>query len=183
MKKPIYDTQHPVALAVEPLRAEALKRAEQEARKTVENVKTRLKSHNMDRQAYAPYPDGKIPAIEFMVYLRRYNLVRTLTKALKSCGFMNAPEPCEMNSNGIAKFVKQAIENADFEYTGFICKMVGKIGACENATLTGSHVWGFSILAVTKGDVVEHWKTQQIVNVSKLGTMFNQWPSRKVKGV
>jgi hypothetical protein len=34
---------------------------------------------------------------------------------------------------------------------------------------------------VTKGGTVERWKTQQIVNVSRLGKLFNQWPTRQLQ--
>jgi hypothetical protein len=68
------------------------------------------------------------------------------------------------------------------QYTAFIQKLEGKVGAHTAAALDGSHVWGFSILTVTKADgTVEKWKTEQIINVSVLGKVFNQWPSRKVK--
>ena len=44
-------------------------------------------------------------------------------------------------------------------------------------------MWGYSVLTVTKEDgSVERWKTQQIMNISVLGLLFAQWPSRKMKG-
>jgi hypothetical protein len=52
-----------------------------------------------------------------------------------------------------------------------------------DASITGTHIWGHSVLTVTlPNGTVERWKTQQIVNQSKLGLLFNQWPSRKMKG-
>lgn len=63
-----------------------------------------------------------------------------------------------------------------------MAKLIGKIGPVTSATIKGNHVWGHSVLTITNPDaVVEHWKTRQIVNVSKLGKLFNQWPTRKTE--
>ena len=43
-------------------------------------------------------------------------------------------------------------------------------------------MWSYSFLYVTtpsNGD--QCWKTQQIINQSKLGKLFNQFPTRKIK--
>ena len=79
------------------------------------------------------------------------------------------------------RFVQSAMEMAAAQYDAFVDQAGGKIGKCDAASLAGSHVWGHSILTVAKGETVERWKTQQIVNQSVLGTVFNQWPTRKLK--
>ncbi|MNE44768.1 hypothetical protein D3C80_1390130 [compost metagenome] len=95
---------------------------------------------------------------------------------------MRDPDPARMSPNGCALFVKQAQENASAQYDAFIAKLEAKIGEVTAAILSGEHVWGHSILTVTKADgTTEKWKTQMIVNVSVLGNLFNQWPTRKVK--
>lgn len=183
---PLYGT-HPVALAVEPQRKEALVRAEKDAKTIVEQVKVKLKEGGWDRAVTAPYPRSDIGCLAFQTKLGFYKLVRRVTKekpaedGIYRSRCMNDPDPCVMDSAGIAKFIKEAIDNADLAYTAFINKLVNKIGDCEDASLTGSHVWSYSILQVYKRDGIENWKTQQIVNCSKLGTLFNQWPSRQVK--
>lgn len=183
-----YDVKHPVAIAVEPQRKEALARAEKDAKGMIEKVAEKLAACNWDREIAAPYPPNNIDRMSFTMKYGYYQMVRRLTKQKADAnGFTHSrrphdPDPCVMDSNGKAKFIKDAIENADASYTAFICKLVKKIGACDAAVLTGSHVWGYSILKVDKGEKVENWKTQQIVNISKLGTVFNQWPSRIVKG-
>ena len=80
-----------------------------------------------------------------------------------------------------AKFVDDTMRDAAAQYDAFIAKLIRKIGDFDSATLTGSHVWGYSILTVTKGAATERWGTRQIVNQSVLGKLFNQWPSRKIK--
>lgn len=87
----------------------------------------------------------------------------------------------KVNADKVNKYIEQAGKNASEEYTLFIAKMTRKIGDCDSAELEGSHVWGYSILTVKKGDITERWKTRQIINVSSTGKLFNQWPSRKIK--
>lgn len=84
----------------------------------------------------------------------------------------------------VEKFIQAAKADAAAQYEAFVAKLQQKIGEVKNATLKGNHVWSYSILTVEKPDgTVEHWKTQMIINVSKLGKMFNQFPTRKVKNV
>ena len=94
---------------------------------------------------------------------------------------MNDPVPVKMDREEIARFIKNSKEEAAAQYDAFVAKLIRKIGVVETAELTGNHVWSYSYLNVTKADgTKESWKTQMIVNVSKLGKLFNQWPTRKV---
>jgi hypothetical protein len=64
----------------------------------------------------------------------------------------------------------------------WINKLIAKIGpkAIASANVTGS-LWTGSTLRVTFEDgSAEVWTTKCIVNVSSLGKLFNQWPTRKV---
>ena len=62
----------------------------------------------------------------------------------------------------------------------YVAKLTEKVGACDAAAVTGE-LWQESLLVVRKGETVERWKTQQILNFSVYGKAFNQWPTRKVK--
>ena len=81
----------------------------------------------------------------------------------------------------INRVVAQAREAAGASFDAYVIKMVTKIGGVDSASVAGYHLWNGSVLTVTKGDVVERWHTQQIVNCSSLGTLFNQWPTRLMK--
>jgi len=95
---------------------------------------------------------------------------------------MRDPEPRARSQEGIDKFLDDAAAMASAQYDEFICKLIRKVGPCTAATLQGSHVWGYSTLTCSLVDgTTQAWRTQQIVNVSKLGKVFNQWPSRQVK--
>jgi hypothetical protein len=191
--------REPVGRVVHPLKADAVKWAGDAARARVERVRAELEAADWKINAVAPYPDSRGMSRE--AYLRakaRYSLFSTLTKEdeVKRAAYYAAapaehpergaylradPKPVRMSQWGVDRFVSTAEEMAAAEYDAFICKLVAKVGDCDDASLDGSHVWAHSILTVRKGDVVENWKTQQITNWSSLGNPYPQWPTRIVK--
>ncbi len=180
--KALYDIANPIAAAVLPLRDEAMTRAEQYAREIVASVREQLKAAGNDLNVAAPYPHSRMSRNEYMAKMHKYQLFSTLTKWRE--GSHRHHEPCfvDVDSNYVARFVKEAREDAAAQYDLFIMKLIAKIGDVETASLNGNHVWSYSFLTVSKArSVIEIWKTQQIMNVSKLGKVFAQWPTRKVK--
>jgi hypothetical protein len=173
---------HPVALAVAPLKAEAIARAEKDALARIERLYANLEAAGWNLDVVAPRPDsfrcGRVAYKTAIRLIAMYDAVTTWTQSSRS-----SRDPCIVKASPekAARFVEQAKAMAAEQYDAFVAKLVGKIGDCDTASLEGSHVWGRSTLTVTKGAAVERWMTQQIVNVSVLGTLFNQWPSRKVK--
>lgn len=170
-----------IALAVEPLREAAMDRAAARAKEILLDISFKLTAASGDRNAFAPYPkgtDGKY--VEKKSY---YDLVRRCTKSSYTSRSMKDPDSGEMNFDVSFRFVEDARKDASAQYDAFIAKLNSKIGeGVVSAELTGNHVWGYSILTVTKEDgSVEKWKTQMIINVSKLGNVFNQFPTRKMK--
>ena len=178
-----------IAKAVEPVRAEAIARATKEAFAVIAKMEKDLEAAGGDRKVLAPYPSSlHCDSRTFSIKKGYYNLVRELTERnIPEGGWAGSlspkdPDPARMSPQGCARFVKNSQEDASAQYDSFIAKLEAKIGEVTSATLTGEHVWGHSILTVIKMDgSVERWKTQMIVNVSVLGKLFNQWPSRKVK--
>lgn len=95
-----------------------------------------------------------------------------------------------MDPEGVERFVKECIEDAEYAYITFVFKMDKKVGGnvvaarMHNDTNQGIDVWGYSYLIVTKDDGTEViWHTRQITNRSKLGKYFPQWPSRIVQKI
>lgn len=177
---------NPIEAAVAPLKNDAMDAAEQYARKLIEKVREQLKAVDGDMEKAAPYPDSlHASRIVYLAGIQKRTLFSKLTKTDEKKPHTYRPhEPnyVVMDSNKVAKFVKEAREDAAAQYEAFIAKLVGKIGDTTEATLRGNHVWSFSFLDITKADgTKETWKTQTIINVSKLGKVFNQWPSRKMK--
>jgi hypothetical protein len=185
----LYDAAHPVAVAVEPLRNDAMKAARDSMTAYLDKLSAKLAECGMDREIAAPFPkSGRMSRNDYLIAKARYDIVRQISKAAPSpSGFYHShrpgtPDVGVFDDVGFARLVHRAGEEASFSYTMFICKLIKKIGDCASATLDGSHVWGYSVLTATLADgTVQRWKTQQILNVSVLGKLFNQWPSRIVK--
>lgn len=175
----------PVGRVVHPLKVVAVAHAHKSAEKVVERVRADLEANGWDRVKAAPYPQSNMGRAAHQMDLAKYNLYSTLTETAKASHRMGEPQICTMSDSGIARFIAQAEKDAAFQYDAFICKLVAKVGEVIDARLEGDHVWSHSILYVTKregGETFgERWKTQQIVNFSKFGSGFYQWPTRKVK--
>lgn len=174
-----------IAKAVEPLRTEAMKRTEIEAVTVALDIAKQMLEHGNKRNEFAPFPKSfHVSAAEFMSGQRTYRLVRMVTKTVDGAYSLEARKADlgEMSKSGVDYFVETARKNASLQYDAFIAKLESKVGEHISAELTGNHVWGNSMLVVTKADgSVQKWKTQMIVNVSKRGKMFNQFPTRLVK--
>ena len=177
------DMNNPIVKAVLPLKTDAMNRAEEEAKKIVEKVTLVLLQHNNDLKLAAPYPKSWGADREtYLMQMSKYKLYASLVKWRKSSRSPSEPNYVDVDPTRVQKFIEDSKEDAAFQYDQFIMKLVRKIGEVKDATLEGNHVWGYSILTVTLlDDTKQKWKTQQIVNVSKLGKLFNQWPTRKIK--
>lgn len=171
---------NPIEAAVAPLKADALSRANMNAREMVAKYAAALAEMGGARY---PYPSSRGHNREsYARALAQYNVMNSLTTPLKASHRVGEPVLCEIDPTKVERFVQNAMDAAGLAYDAFVAKLVSKVGEVESAELTGNHVWGYSVLKVAKaGGVVESWKTQQIVNVSKLGLLFNQWPTRKMK--
>ena len=189
--------REPVGRVVHPLKADAVKDAGDRARKTIEKVRADLEAHGWKLNACAPYPrDYSGDYRQRRAKASLYGSLTTEDQAATRAWHDAAPEADEerrayyragrpeivtMSERGISRFIAQPTAASSW-IDAFICKLVAKVGDCDDADLQGSHVWSSSILTVRKGDVVERWKTQQIWNYSKLGNAYPQWPTRIVKG-
>jgi len=168
--------------AVMPVKQDAIAFAAEEAARTIENAKISLAAVDGDRNKVAPYPKGDFR--DYHEKLAKYNLYCRLTSANPGQGHrcMNDPLWVTMDPEECERYIQEQKDDAAIEYDAFVAKLVKKIGKVEGATLQGNHVWGFSILTVSKADgTVEKWKTTQIWNRSKHGKEFPQWPSRKMR--
>lgn len=172
---------NPVAAAVLPLKNAAIERAVEVANAVIEDVRFALTNREFKR---LPYPKSfNMGRNEWMQAKAQYDLESRLIETDGHARIaMGEVQLYKMSPKAADRFVAQAREDAAAQYDAFVAKLVTKVGEVEAADLEGNHVWGYSFLKVTKADgTTETWKTQQIVNVSKLGTVFNQWPTRKVK--
>lgn len=178
----------PIGVAVAPIKADAIARAGTDAAEYIERLTAHLEKHNWNINAVAPYPAGhNMNRLQYQSAARKHSLYCSFTvkRPNQQTFHWNDPKATEFRDvcpESVAVFIQRAKEAAADHYQSFVCKLVAKVGAHTAATLDGNHVWGHSILAVTMPDgSIQKWKTQQIVNCSVYGLLFNQWPSRKVK--
>ena len=178
---------HPITIAVAPLKASAMFEAEKNAREFVASVAGQLAAHDGDVNAFAPYPDQHLPHIEKQFAIGYYSAVRDLVKTDENREISyrhGQPHYCVMDAEKVEKMVEEMVDNAAASYRAYVIKLIGKIGDVTSAHLFGTAVWNHSVLKVIKKDgSAERWQTQMIVNVSSLGTYFNQWPTRLLKPV
>lgn len=175
---------NPVETAVAPLKQDAVNRAEENARSYVARLLTALEANGFDLNVTAPRAHGRMSKGEYQQASAKRSIYQSITSTVSthSPREPKAPTIVKADTVGIEKFVAAAKEDAALQYDSFVAKLVAKVGDVKSAELTGNHVWGFSFLRCENADgSVTTWKTQQIVNVSKLGLLFNQWPTRKVK--
>lgn len=179
-------SQQPIGSALHPQKVEAVKSANAKALEVIERVSKALAENDWDINAAAPYPSSmRDSRNDYIAKKAKHDLYARLTEtdsARTTSHRWNDPRFVKLSESAIARFIAHVEEDAAFQYDAFICKMVAKVGECVSASIEGSHVWAHSILSVTKaGGKVERWKTQQIVNYSKFGLPFLQWPSRLMK--
>lgn len=175
---------NPIAKAVEPLRQDAIKSAAANAKKLVEKVTAELDAAGWDANKAAPFPNSlRCSRQSYREGQSKYYLFRSLTKRAdgnisRSPG---SPEPVMISEEGVARFIKQMEDQASASYESYVAKLISKVGEVSAAKLLIEGTWAYSLLEVTKPNgEVENWKTQMIMNISVLGKLFNQWPTRKV---
>lgn len=175
-------TASPIAAAIEPLRALSVNNAECKARSIIADAHKELAAGGYDLKVVAPRPSRKLMATEeYEQMTAKRVLFASLTDRASSSDADS--EVCVQSDSAEARFIEQAKASASFEFDKYVIKMVEKVGDVTSAELDSrfsNNLWSYSILnVVTVGGEQQQWKTQQIVNVSKLGKMFNQWPTRQ----
>lgn len=173
-----------VRIAVEPLLAKAQDAAVMSATNIIGKVMADLEAHGWDINKAAPWPSNvgvRLGHPEYQTMKGKHTLYHSLVEIVSSTYQKDAPEIVKADEDRQKRFIDEARRDAEYAYEQFILKLEGKIGSHSTAVLDGDHIWGYSILTVTTPEGTERWKTQMITNVSKLGKLFNQFPSRKVK--
>ncbi len=172
---------NPIEVVVAPLKADAMERAEQEARQVIARIRDELDAAGWNIAKAAPHGDYmKMSHHDYQRANTKRHTFAVVTSHIQSYKLEDR-DIVRMSLDKCEAYIKMRVEGAAAQYDLFVMKLTNKIGACSGATLEGNHVWGSSILTVTKGDIVERWHTQQIVNCSVNGLYFNQWPSRLMK--
>jgi len=171
-----------VEKAVSHLKEEAVERATQNAVELIEKVLTELEAAGWDLKLVAPRAKNVYDRKTYVSMNAKHTLygsIATYTQTSRSPRDPDIRKQCDVSE---ARFINIVREDAAAQYEAFVAKLTEKVGEVSSATLEGNHVWGYSFLTVETADGESQiWKTQMIINVSKLGKLFNQFPTRKVK--
>lgn len=172
-----------IAAAVAPLKEGAQDHAEQFARRQCDRMLAKLEENGWDAEKAYPYPSSsRMDRIAYIFAAEDYRLSRRITKStLQFCHTHGAPDPRVINPDGIEAYVQEVRKEAALSFEAYVAKLSKKVGPVDAASICGNALWASSTLTVRKGDTTEQWKTQQIVNISKLGRPYNQWPTRQLK--
>lgn len=184
---------NPIAQALEPARLEAVARAEMETDFAIRRVLAKLADAGWDLDKVAPSPRNDYSRASYLAAKNYRGWVESLTernqRAVEAWASANrcssyspsAPSYVHRSPERERRFIDMAGEGASASFDGYVAKLIAKVGEVASATYEGTLWWG-SILTVTKlNGAVECWHTQQIINVSVLGKVFNQWPTRRMK--
>lgn len=181
-------TNH-IEIAVAPLEALAVEQAEVQARAYVARIEATLAAAEWNLETVAPrWVSGKSAWGSYAAMTAKRAAIEAVTAdatpQFGEPGYVrNGPSFRKMSPKKIEIFVENCKEGAKASYRAYVRKLVGKIGEVTEATLVSTAgVWGSSSLKViTVEGARQVWNTQQIVNVSVLGKLFNQWPTRQAK--
>lgn len=118
---------------------------------------------------------------------RNYVQANTGSANTSGCRGMRDPDIRTVDREAtLVKIAGQAAKMAKEALEGYCHKLTSKIestgsGIGEVKYVGGTDAWGWSHLHVEAETGNQTWRTQMIVNVSCLGKLFNQWPTRLVK--
>jgi hypothetical protein len=179
---------NPIAAAIEPQKTECVDRAEKAFINYVENtIKPLLAEHGYDINKAAPRPNGMRDSRASYVYKLNFraqiqNITEASNKNEFGCRPYGAPELVRISEARYARAIEQVRKDAGASFDAYVAKLTAKVGEGVVSASVVGHLWDYSILTVEKASGTEQWRTQQILNVSCLGKVFNQWPTRKMKG-
>ena len=175
-------SREPVGRAVHALKAAAVQRAGVEAAAQAERMYQMLEAAGWNLDVVAPRPTSGMGRERYRAASARNQVFSSVTRPAATSRRWGEPDIRVASPEDVARFIARAERDAATEYDAFICKLVAKVGDVVDASLEGDHVWSRSTLTVTlPSGAVQRWMTQQIVNVSVLGLLFNQWPTRLMK--
>lgn len=163
--------------AVLPLKVAAQDRAEQSLRKAFANATKLLARAEFKMSVVAPEPTAKYGTPEYDVAVSRRVFFASFTNPVSY-----GSDTVEVDLERIEEKVAMERVMAGISFDRFVNKLNLKINDTTiTATLSGSPWTGSTLVVETKNKGMQVWYTKVIVNCSKLGKVFNQFPTRLAK--
>ena len=174
----------PIAQLVEPLREQSVAAALARLERICEAYLTELAQHNWNLDAAFPQPHGRMSRAEYVTAQRERSFALNLCRYDETRPRRTMRDPLYLAPSPALKdtLITQTTMAASDSFEAFVAKLNEKVGAHTAAEFELAGTWSNSVIRVVLPDgTVQRWKTQCILNVSKLGLPFNQWPTRKLK--
>ena len=160
--------------------------------KRLDEMLAKLAACGMDAEAAFPYPRStRISRNDYIRGVSDYHFCIKYFAATDNRTWRGdaEPRPVALRTNSSELVEKEAAEYAKEATASFIHKIAGKMEAhaikADLGEVTGCQhtgdLWAGSTVTyqTAKGEV--HWHTQTIINISVLGKLFNQFPTRLIK--
>jgi len=173
-----------IKAAVEPMRSAAVEFAVQCAEATVEKL-IASSPVGVDFNELFPRPNSHMNRRDYISRREERGFASRFLDREHSTK-LHAPEPITgVNEQGVARYLDEVRVAANADFDAYVAKLSKKVGDIVSATVYGRALWNGSTLTVKRANAAgglssEQWVTRQIVNVSSLGRLFNQWPTRCV---
>lgn len=158
--------------AVLPLKLMAQDRAELHFRASVRIAAEEILNAGGDLEKLVPIPEGKLTGFQEA----RINAARRFYVSI--CNLRNH-RYLTLNDQLVETEVLKVRRDAAFQFEAFVSKLNDKINDVTlKAELAGDPWIGSTLTVETKNKGTQVWNTKMIVNVSKYGKVFNQFPTR-----
>jgi hypothetical protein len=171
--------QNAIAIAVQPIKQSSIDAAVEATHEVIANIKTKLETAGWDLNVAFPRPGINASRATYMALKAAHDYARSLVSPVKCSRKPSEPFMVTWCEEGVSRAIKNAADDAAFQYEAYVVKLIKKVGACDSAVMGYMNgVWHDSNLVVIKGDAKEVWNTKCIVNRSVYGKVFNQFPTR-----
>lgn len=169
-----------------PYLVEMKKRYRAGGQQLIDNVTKRLKENDWDLQKVAPSPRTLFDRKAYMESRRFRETIGKFTSLDRNKNRISRspsdPEYVIIDSGKVSRYLDYMEKEAEASFDAYIAKLAGKIGQeIKSAEVRGNLWQGSNLRIVTMADEEQIWNTKIIINRSKLGLLFNQYPTRRAK--
>jgi hypothetical protein len=161
------DTQSTLVNVLEPFRNDYVEEARKKATQWIKSMKNRITEKGSVDEIAPPITQQDLKNLS-------YKEREEKQKRRDFWKFIDSVDPSE--------YVEEQAKMADARYEAWIFKLIAKVGKrVVWADMKGNPWTGSTLNVETEDGEKQTWNTQMILNTSKLGKLFNQFPTRRAK--
>ncbi|PKO94022.1 MAG: hypothetical protein CVU15_01485 [Betaproteobacteria bacterium HGW-Betaproteobacteria-1] len=171
--KDFNEALHELREQLKPYFAEFEEKCALDKKNQIEMLVKKLELNDMDINKTWPNPRYGVDILEYHYAISFIDF--------KDKNYWNAPSPVKLNEEKIQKIIKCSKFMARESLDAYVTKLQEKIGEKVSSALIRGDLWEHSVLEVKTVSGKEiMFRTQKIVNSSKYGKAFYQFPTRRV---